>query len=111
DVLRRLGDHGNRWHDDVVSFRCDNGERAEADRWEVGSYQTEPFLISKNTRRDHTIVRGQTCRRDESKPRRAGRVLRSDLSAAPARRRVQRTTRSCPARSLLPNGWRTVKSG
>jgi len=32
DVLRRLGDHGNRWHDDVVSFGCDNGERTESDR-------------------------------------------------------------------------------
>jgi hypothetical protein len=25
DVLRRLGEHGNRWHQDVVSFRCDTG--------------------------------------------------------------------------------------
>ncbi len=24
-VLRRLGEHGNRWHHDVVSFRCDTG--------------------------------------------------------------------------------------
>jgi hypothetical protein len=25
DVLRRLSDHGNRWHQDVVSFSCDTG--------------------------------------------------------------------------------------
>jgi hypothetical protein len=25
DVLRRLGHRGNRWHDDVLSFSCDNG--------------------------------------------------------------------------------------
>ena len=30
DVLRRLDDHGRQWHDDVISFRCDDDQRAEA---------------------------------------------------------------------------------